>query len=116
VELTTGLGEEHSLELSSAGAALILSQANMLANTLGVARYFDGDFQGAIEALTRETELGGTAHAKTWFPLAMSHYQFIEEDQARQWYARACSWLVANESDEVDRWFHSETARLLGED
>ncbi|TDJ74537.1 MAG: serine/threonine-protein kinase [Planctomycetota bacterium] len=131
VESVEGLGSGQVLDgLARAGAELLLALATELAeravelnsrdsnlwNTLGVARYFVDDFEGAVDALTKEIELGGSAGPMTWFTLAMSHHELGDEDAARRWYAHAMSWMATNASDGDMQWFRAEAGRLLGED
>jgi tetratricopeptide (TPR) repeat protein/tRNA A-37 threonylcarbamoyl transferase component Bud32 len=85
-------------------------------NTLGVARYYNGDFEGAHAALTQEIELSTSIDALTWLPLAMTKHQLGDAEAAREAYWRALSWMVNNADDVTDEaeWFRAEAARVLG--
>jgi Flp pilus assembly protein TadD len=85
-------------------------------NTLGVARYRAGDFEGAVAALQKFREL--RTNDQEWgnpFFLAMAHSQLGEKDKAHQWYERGIKWMDAKAatSDSLKR-FRAEADELLG--
>ena len=83
-------------------------------NTLGVARYRAGDFNAAVEALTKSMELHAGGDGFDWFFLAMAHWQHGDKEQARKWYGQAIEWMDKNQpNDEELRRFRTEAADLL---
>jgi tetratricopeptide (TPR) repeat protein len=52
-------------------------------NTLGVARYRTGDWQGAIQALNKSMELRAGGNPADWHFLAMAEWQLGNKDAAR---------------------------------
>jgi tetratricopeptide (TPR) repeat protein len=90
-------------------------------NTLGVARYRVGQWQSAIDALTKAEELKpGTYFGHNAFFLAMAHWRLGDPEASRTWYNGAIEWLKQNErgggyAEELGR-FRSETEQLLGVD
>jgi superkiller protein 3 len=86
-------------------------------NTLGVARYRAGDFEGAIAALQKFRELRtDDAEWSNPFFLAMAHWRLGNRDEARDLYAMAVEWMDASpsRSSEAMKQFRSEAAKLLG--
>jgi tetratricopeptide (TPR) repeat protein len=84
-------------------------------NTLGAAHYRAGDFQSAIEALKKSTQLGNGDKSHDWFFLAMAHWRLDKREKARQWYDRAVHWMEKNQpQNEELRRFRAEAAQLLG--
>ncbi len=62
-------------------------------NTLGVARYRAGDWDGAVEALLHSVEIGpagGTAFDHYFLAMACRHLG--EVDRGRDWFDRAVAW------------------------
>jgi serine/threonine protein kinase/tetratricopeptide (TPR) repeat protein len=84
-------------------------------NTLGVARYRAGDWQGSIDALAKSMELREGGDAYDWFFQAMARWQLGDKDEARTWYDKAVEWMDKNEpkNEELLR-FRAEAAELLG--
>src|SRR5262249_6787684 len=91
-------------------------------NTLGVARYRAGDWEGAVEALEKSMELRAGGDAYDWLFLAMAHQRLDDAVQARKWYDRAAGWIEGNQvllekkkaqGDELRR-FRAEAEALLG--
>jgi uncharacterized protein HemY len=84
-------------------------------NTLGVAQYRAGDWQGAVDALGRSMELAGGGSAFDWFFLAMAHWQLGQQDLAREWFEKAVLWMDERQPDneELGR-FRAEAEELLG--
>jgi serine/threonine-protein kinase len=83
-------------------------------NSLGMALYCAGDFEGALAALSKEYELLGEGDARNWLCLAMTRHALGDDDAARDGYARAVRWMAANETDEQLQWYRAEAARVLG--
>ena len=65
-------------------------------NTLGVAQYRAGNWQGALTALRKSIELRKDKDAYDFFFLAMAHWKLSEQEQARSWYGRAVEWIEKN--------------------
>jgi tetratricopeptide (TPR) repeat protein len=84
-------------------------------NTLGVACYRTGDWNGAITALEKSMELGQGGDSSDWFFLAMAHWHLGEKDAARESYDRAVTWMEkhAPRNEELIG-FRAEAAELLG--
>ena len=84
-------------------------------NTLGVAQYRAGEYQAAIETLTKSMDVRSGGDAFDWFFLAMAHGQLGNPEAARQWYDKAVAWTQTNTPDNVElRRFQAEAAALLG--
>jgi len=117
VDLLLGL----AVELAERGVALEPGDANIW-NTLGVARYYAGDFEGAIDALMKDNELSDVQGPLTWLPLAMAYQRLGDEDAARKWYADGVSWMATNAgTDDLlwfrdAEWFREQAAELLGQE
>jgi tetratricopeptide (TPR) repeat protein len=83
-------------------------------NTLGVALYRAGDWQGALAALERSTVLGNGGNSFDWFFLAMCHEKLGAKEKARVWYGRATGWMEKNQANHEElRRFRAEAAELL---
>jgi serine/threonine protein kinase/WD40 repeat protein len=84
--------------------------------TLGVAHYRSGNFQMAIESLSKSQALDKTGPpADVDFFLAMAHWRLDRQDKAREHYQRAVDWLENNSQfDEELMRVHAEAAALLG--
>jgi tetratricopeptide (TPR) repeat protein len=85
-------------------------------NTLGVARYRNGDWQAAVEALQKSNELfRGAQLSLNAFFLAMAHWQLGNKEQAWDWYDKAVAWMDKHAPDHGElRRFRAEAAELLG--
>jgi WD40 repeat protein/serine/threonine protein kinase/Flp pilus assembly protein TadD len=84
-------------------------------NTLGVAHYRAGDWQAAIDSLTKAVELQGGGTAFDFFFLALAHGRRGEKETARKWFDQAVPWMDKNApQDEELRRFRAEAAELLG--
>jgi len=84
-------------------------------NTLGVVRYRASDSKGAIQALTKSTELRSGGDPYDWLFLAMAHWQLGERDEARRWYDKSADWMESRKPDDpVLRGVRAEAARLIG--
>jgi tetratricopeptide (TPR) repeat protein len=103
--------------LQSAQKAVKLApQDGAIWNTLGVAQYRAGDWNGAIDSLQKSLELQDD-NGYDFFVLAMTHWQLGSKEQAREWYDRAVEW-AANRSTKSGAWeelrhFRAEADALL---
>jgi serine/threonine protein kinase/Flp pilus assembly protein TadD len=84
-------------------------------NTLAAARYRAGDYRAAIAALEKSMALRHGGDSLDWFFLAMAYWRLGEQEQARQWYGKAVSWMEKHrpKDEELVR-FRAEAAELLG--
>ena len=84
-------------------------------DTLGIAYCRARDWDSAVKALMKASELNSGGAANTWFFLATAHWQKGEKDQARQSYDKAVTLMEKNkpQSAELLR-FRAEAAALLG--
>jgi tetratricopeptide (TPR) repeat protein len=103
-----------ALELAKKAVELAPQNGDYL-NTLGVARYRVGDWEGAVGALTKSMEARGDGDAMDWFFLALAHWRLGRKDEGRAWYERAVQWTEKNrpQDEELSR-FRAEAASLLG--
>jgi len=102
--------------LALAKKAVELEPKNgMYLNTLGVARYRNGDWTGAIADLDESMELRKGGDSSDWFLLAMARWHLGEKDKAREWYDQAVKWMEKNapKHPELIR-FRDEASALLG--
>jgi tetratricopeptide (TPR) repeat protein len=83
-------------------------------NTLGVARYRQGDWKAAITALEKSDKLNGGRQPIDALFLSMAHWQLGQPAEARKWFDRATDVLKkpGQETEEVRR-FRAEAAMLL---
>ena len=83
-------------------------------NTLGVARYRQGKWKGAIEALEKAVKFNAGPEPVDDLFLAMAHWQLGEKQEARSWYDKAVETIKQNgkPNNEV-RGFQAEAAALL---
>jgi tetratricopeptide (TPR) repeat protein len=82
-------------------------------NTLGVAQYRAGDWNGAIAALEKSVALQGY-NSYVGFFLAMARWQRGERDAARRLYDQTVEWMkTAKPNDKELRRFRAEAAVLL---
>jgi eukaryotic-like serine/threonine-protein kinase len=83
-------------------------------NTLGVARYREGDWWPAIEALQKSMEMRQGGDSFDWFFLAMAHYRLGHEMEGRHWYDQAVQWMDKNKPNHKElRRFRTEAAAML---
>lgn len=82
--------------------------------TLGVARYRNGEWNGAIEALEKSVKLIGGSNPTHLFFLAMAHEQLGQPDDARVWFARGVADVERRGSTEETMRFRTEAAEVLG--
>jgi uncharacterized protein HemY len=85
----------------------------MIWNTVGTARYRNGQWKAAIQALEKSMELQGDNGFDGFF-LAMSHWQLDDKEAARKWYEQAVAWMDKNPpSNGQLRRFRAEAEELL---
>ena len=85
-------------------------------NTLGVARYYAGDMDGAVEALLESMRLAQGGAVYDWLFLAMAYHELGDDRSADFWYERSTRWMDENAGDydvEFDL-FRDEATELLG--
>jgi tetratricopeptide (TPR) repeat protein len=93
-------------------------------NTLGAAQYRAGEWQAAVESLTRSLELRSGGDAFDWYFLTMAHCRLGNMDDARKWHPQAVEWVERNGpllasnrqvADELRR-FRAEAEEVLGKE
>jgi eukaryotic-like serine/threonine-protein kinase len=83
-------------------------------NTLGAARYRNGQWKEAIAAFEKSMQLRGGGDSADWFFLAMCYWQLGGKDAAGKWYDQAVGWMDKNKPDgEELRRFRAEAEKLL---
>jgi tetratricopeptide (TPR) repeat protein len=84
-------------------------------NALGIARFRNGDFHGAVQALNKSIELRNGGDANDFFFLAMSEQCLGNTAAARGWYDKGVAWVTqsASKSAEIGR-FRTEAEYVLG--
>ena len=65
-------------------------------NTLGLAHFRARHWDEAIAALKKAGELGHDENVTGWYHLAMAYWHKGDKEQARQWYAKAVTWMENN--------------------
>jgi Tfp pilus assembly protein PilF len=86
----------------------------MIWNTVGIARYRNGEWKEAAAALDKSMALRNGGDAGDWFFVAMCHWQLGEKDEARKWYEKATQWTEKNQPKNVElRRFRAEAEELL---
>ena len=81
---------------------------------LGVAEYRMGNYQAAVEMLTKGLELTPSDSPEIWLFLAMAHWQLEHKEDAWRWYDKAAAWMKENKPLEDECRFRAEAAELLG--
>jgi len=85
-------------------------------NTLGVARYRNGDWEGARVAFERSLELNAEDRAFDAFGLAMALWRLGRAGEARDWYRRAESYRLRERPNDLELLrFLAEARALMGE-
>jgi eukaryotic-like serine/threonine-protein kinase len=85
-------------------------------NTLGVARYRSGDWQGAIHALEKSMKMHQGGDGFDWFFLAMAYWQMHDEKNAWKWYKLGKKELPNTNTYMEPVWpYYCEAAALLGD-
>jgi serine/threonine protein kinase/Flp pilus assembly protein TadD len=84
-------------------------------NTLGSVYYRVGNWQAAVDTLTKGLPLHAGGDSFDFFFLAMAHWHLGAKDQARQWYDKGLTWMHGNQwqGGELPL-FQAEAAALLG--
>jgi tetratricopeptide (TPR) repeat protein len=81
---------------------------------LGAAQYRAGDWNAAIAALKRATEIRSGGDSAEWFFLAMAYWRLGDKQQGRAWYDRAVRWMDEHQPrDEKLRRIRAEAAAVL---
>jgi serine/threonine protein kinase/tetratricopeptide (TPR) repeat protein len=101
-----------AVELAAKAVELKPKDGNLY-NTLGVACYRAGDWNGAIEALEKSMKLQGD-NAFDRFFLAMAHWRLTKKDEALKCYERAVEWLEKNRPT-LSNQFEEELSRIRAE-
>jgi Tfp pilus assembly protein PilF len=68
----------------------------MIWNTVGAARYRNGQWKEAIAAFEKSMQFRNGGDCNDWFFLAMCHWQLGDKQAARQRYDQAVSWMEKN--------------------
>jgi serine/threonine protein kinase len=85
-------------------------------NTRGVAKYRNGDWQGAIVDLKESMRLRKGGDGFDWFFLAMAYWQKNDKAEARKWYEKGKKNIRNTNTYAEPVWPHyCEAASLLGE-
>jgi tetratricopeptide (TPR) repeat protein len=80
-----------------------------------VAHYRNGEWQAAVEALTKSTQLRQSGDATDFFFLAMARWQLGDKEQAREWYDKAVAWMDKHDPRDAELLrFRAEAVALLG--
>ena len=104
---------KRAVELAQRAVELAPKDGNLW-NTLGVARYREGEWKASIAALEKSMELRRGGDSFDWFFLAMGHQHIGDEEQAGTWHEKACKWMDKNNpTDEELIGFRNEAATLL---
>ena len=85
-------------------------------NTLGAARYYAGDPEGAVEALLQSVRLAEGGMVVDWLFLAMAYHRTGDARSATFWHQRAVLWMDEHRGEydvEFDR-YRAEADALLG--
>jgi tetratricopeptide (TPR) repeat protein len=116
---------QQAVELAKKAVKVAPQVANFW-DSLGVAEYRAGNWQPAIDALEKATQLTDGGDACAWFFLAMAHHQLGDLDEAQQSFNKGVEWIDKNASQiehlrrsraaEVESLFgfRAEAAELLG--
>jgi serine/threonine protein kinase/Flp pilus assembly protein TadD len=84
-------------------------------NTLGVARYRNGNYQEAIRTLEKSVQVRKGGNSFDWFFLAMAQARMDNRAMARRWYDRAVAWMEKNQpADPELKRFRAEAEEALG--
>jgi tetratricopeptide (TPR) repeat protein len=84
--------------------------------TLGVAHYRAGDWKAAVAAVDKSLTLSGDGDAVGWLFLAMAHRKLGNQDEARNSYEKAVTWLEKNKDTlGKDQGYAEEVRRFRAE-
>ncbi len=86
----------HAVELAQKAVELDPKLPGVF-NTLGVAQYRVGDWEGAIQSLQKGIKNGDGGNAFDWFFLAMANQRLGRNAEARDDYEKAVDWMLARE-------------------
>ncbi len=104
---------KRAIELAERAAGLT-PQNGYCWSSLGVGRYRAGEWDAAIDALTKSVRLG-TGESTEGFFLAMAHWQIGQKEEARKWHYKAVEWMEKNKPNDAElRRFRVEAEELLG--
>jgi len=96
----------HAIEIEESDAAW---------NTLGVALFYAGDSEGAVDALRRSVRMQGAGNVVDWLFLAMAYHRLGRVGEARDWYDRAVDWMGGQSgADPETARFRAEADALFG--
>jgi tetratricopeptide (TPR) repeat protein len=85
-------------------------------NTLGVARYRNGDHKAAVADLQKSMSLRAGGDSFDWFFLSMANGRLGDHDEARRWFDRAVQGMDRHKPhDQELRRFRTEAETLLAE-
>jgi tetratricopeptide (TPR) repeat protein len=83
-------------------------------NTLGVAHYRNGQYEEAVAALTKASELNKGAQMIDLLCLGMAYWQLQDQETAQHWYQEAIRGMDEDASDDAElQPFREEAERLL---
>ena len=83
---------------------------------LGRARYYAGDWKGALVALRKARAIDDSADCNLWLLLALTHSRLGDRGQARDWYDKAVTWMEQDpEPDWSRHQLRDEAAALIGQ-
>jgi tetratricopeptide (TPR) repeat protein len=104
-----------SVELARRAVALSPLEATYW-NTLGVAEYRAGNYQGAVQSITRSMEKAPHLTGLNQFVLAMAQWQLGRKHPARSTYAMGLAWMADYDPDDPGILsYRDEAAALLNE-
>jgi serine/threonine-protein kinase len=103
----------HAVELADRAVEIDRNRWELW-NTLGVARHYLGDFEGAVMALTESERLWGRNDPLNCFVLAMAHQRLGSGDEALDWYSRGAAWMDQNPATHRHLRVRDEARFLLG--
>jgi tetratricopeptide (TPR) repeat protein len=81
---------------------------------LGIVQYCSGEWKQAIESLNKANDLDSDGDSFPWFFFAMCHCQLGQDQEAREWYERAVSWMAEHQPERaILKRLREEAAKLL---
>ena len=94
----------HDLDLAArfASRSVELRDDDAAWNTLGVALYYAGDLQGAVDALRNSVRLQGDGNVVDWLFLAMANLRLGDTGEAHAWYDKAVDWMARQTGSNPD--------------
>ena len=95
-------------------AAAADPQSGMFQNTLGVAEYRAGNWEGAIAAMEKSIELRDGGDAIDRFVLAMACHGAGHEEEARCWFDKGNTWVARHQPVSADtKRFQQEAEQMF---